>query len=214
MRRYLIVLLLILNNIISGFAQNRITDFMTLITSSDIKSKSEIIEFIKKGDNVNEKHKFRSGLLNNRFQQKYFKNYWKSIAQLVDSLGVVDFAKDTVLICQNFNGSRAFHPYTMIVSGKVYLAINSNGNAKLLKNEEDGKSYFYDFPPILIKSIINLDLSSISDMIAKYGSEPDEFTDPQWNIVYRIVVNNYKKTYTTMIYFDRILWDTNPIIYH
>lgn len=51
-------------------------------------------------------------------------------------------------------------------------------------------------------------------MIAKYGSEPDEFTDPQWNIVYRIVVNDYKKTCTTMICFDRILWDTNLIIYH
>lgn len=213
MKKYLIILLFILNNIISGFAQNRITDFKTLIRSSDIKCKREIIEFIKKGDQVDEKHKFKSSRINNRFQQKHFKNYWRLIGQLVDSLHIIDFAKDTVLICQNFQESRAFHPYTMIVSGEGYLAVNSNGNAKLLKNVEDEKSYFHDFPPILIKAIIDLDLLCVRDIIAKYGSEPGEFTDPQWNVVYRIIVDDYKKC-TTAIYFDGILWDTSPIIYH
>ncbi len=201
MKRLLLLIMILAGCVFGASAQTKVSDFQTLIQSSDIKGKSEIITFVKTGDNVQEYHKFKSNLINTRFQRKHFKNYWASICRQVDSLNIVDFAKDTVLICQNFDGSQPFSPETMIVSGKGCFYVNHNGSIRQSEDTED-----WEFHPILINAIVNLDLPRIGNIIAKYGSEPSEVTGPIWNTVYRIVVDDYKKIHSVAIDFDAMVF--------
>lgn len=179
-------------------AQNRVNTFYSLMMVSNVEKKSEIITFEKTDDGVIETVEYKRNL---RLRDNYWKSYWGKTGVQADSLGAVNYERDTVLIFQEFNGERPYEPFSLIITREETMVVGY-GSVKSL-DDANGWPFYYDsFHPILLNPIMKWDMVRLRDIISNYGSKPGDISGPIWITITRIIISNHKKLETSEIHLD------------
>lgn len=194
------------------YPQSRIDDFYSLMVSSNVEKRNEILTFIKTDNDVIKTVEYKRNL---RLRDSSWKSYWETAGEQLDFLGAVNYGRDTVLIFQEFYGTRPYEPLTLIITDEEKMVV-SYGSVKHL-DDANGWPFYYDsFHPVLLNPVIEWDMVKLCDVISNYGSKPGDVSDSIWITITKIIVFDHEKIETSEIHLDGIsfmgLRRTNTIL--
>jgi hypothetical protein len=196
-------------------AQERVDGFQSLITSPSIQKKSDItvLELANYGVVKKEvRAKVKTYPANFRVNKSdlrrdvYVSGFSEKLCREIDSLGIVDYAKDTVFIIESGYLSLSSNRNVLIVTKQGMFIANTCQIDKFEYPELKPKQTLHGtFSPLTIEPILKWDVSGLSDvMYSLYMVLKRNDSGRDRAKVRRIVVDNYQKMETSVLFFDSI----------
>ena len=205
-------------------AQSKVNDFYSLMTSPNVNQESEFITLTWNRDNgVHRKVEHGQDVkLTNTIDDMstdVIGRFYSDIGAKIDSLNIIDYASDTIYLISQTKCEKALwsdndlanppcYVSALLITGKDRAAIHWNnyyfGNVNTAELYRQQQIYSLGHPAV-IESILRWDMDELSSVISRFSDNIMIVgSGPTHTYAQRVIIDDYKKIYTSSVKFPII----------